>query len=359
MGAFFLMKHFDYIVVGQGLAGTLLTHRLLKLGKNVLVIDKLREITSSKVALGAYNPMVLKRFTPCWNVENQIQPLYDFITEFEKEFKVTIHQPIKLWRLFNSVQEQNLWLEKSEKIRLQPFMNPNFISNPHKSIIADFGFGEVNHSGRVLLTKMINVFRNKLKNNSCLLDESFDFSQFTSTESSVIYKSYSAAKIIFCEGHRLTLNPYFNYLPLMRTKGELLTVRIKDVNITEHIKSSVSILPLGDDKYKIGATFNWDEKDELCTDKAKEDLLQRLASIVKVPVEVIKQEAGIRPTVKDRRALIGKHPKHVNMYVFNGLGARGLLISPLLSKQFVDHLENGNPLDPEVNINRYEEEYPC
>jgi flavin-dependent dehydrogenase len=72
------MKQFDYILVGQGLAGTLLSYRLKKLGKTVLVVDKFREHTSTQVAFGVYNPMVLKRFTACWQIDKQMQPLYDF-----------------------------------------------------------------------------------------------------------------------------------------------------------------------------------------------------------------------------------------------------------------------------------------
>ena len=353
------MEQFDYIIVGQGLAGTLLSYRLLKEGNTVLVIDKYREFTSSKVAPGAYNPMVLKRFTPCWKIDDQLQPLYDFVASFEKEFDVEIHQPIKLWRLFKSVQEQNLWLEKSEKPSLENFMNPTFITNPYTQIKAEYGFGEVKHSGRIILPKMIETFRMFLQNNSALLNEEFDYTQLVVEDESVTYKSVRARKIVFCEGHRLTSNPYFNYLPLMRTKGELLTVRIKGLNVSEHIKSGVSILPLGNDLYKVGATFNWEEKDETCTDAAKDDLLNRLSSFVNSPVEIVKHEAGLRPTVKDRRALVGNHPKFANVFVFNGLGTRGLLIAPLLSLQFVDHLDNATPLDPEVDITRFKEEYPC
>ena len=353
------MKQFDYILVGQGLAGTLLTYRLHKLGKTVLVIDKYREVTSSKVAFGVYNPMVLKRFTPCWQIDQQIQPLYDFLNQFESDFKVSIHQTTSLWRLFNSVEEQNLWLEKSGKASLQDFMSPAFTANPYPAINADLGFGEVKHSGRVILPLMIATYRAFLNNKSCLLDEDFDFINLKITKDQVIYKNNSAAKIIFCEGHRLSLNPFFNYLPLMRTKGEILTVRIKNLNLTEHIKSSISILPLGNDLYKIGATFNWDDKDEVCTDIAKLDLLKKLKNIIADPVEVIKHEAGLRPTVKDRRALIGTHPVHQNMFVFNGLGTRGLLLAPLFSSQFANHLEQGTPLDPEVNIIRYKEAYSC
>ena len=358
-GSFFLMKQFDYIIVGQGLAGTVLSFRLQQLGKTVLVIDKHRELTSSKIAPGAYNPMVLKRFTPCWMVEKQLDPLYTFIREFEEKFELTIHEPIKLHRLFKSVQEQNLWMEKSEKKSLAAFMNPSFIPNTNQFIDATFGYGEVNHSGRVRLGAMIAAFRTHLLFENALIDEDFDFSSLSYTNDSVTYKSFTASKIIFCEGHRLSLNPLFNYLPLMRTKGELLTVRIKGLNLKEHLKSSVSILPLGDDLYKVGATFNWDEKDELCTENAKSDLLARLSSIVNMPVELINHEAGLRPTVKDRRALIGQHPVHKSLFVFNGLGARGLLISPLLSLEFASYLEQGTSLNTEVNINRYQDLYPC
>lgn len=169
------MKHFDYIIVGQGLAGTLLTYRLQHLGKRVLVVDKHRAYTSSKVALGVYNPMVLKRFTPCWNIEQQLQPLYDFLDAFEAEHKTVIHESPKLFRLFNSVEEQNLWLEKSEKERLRPFMNSTFISNAYTSINALFGFGEVNYSGRVNLPLMIQTFRDSLLQNSLVLNEDIKF----------------------------------------------------------------------------------------------------------------------------------------------------------------------------------------
>lgn len=353
------MKQFDYIIVGQGLAGTLLTYRLQNLGKRVLVVDKHSASTSSKVALGVYNPLVLKRFTPCWNIEQQLRPLYDFLDAFEAKFKTIIHESPKLFRLFNSVEEQNLWLEKSEKERLRPFMNPTFISNPYTSINAIFGFGEVNDSGRVNLPLMIQTFRDFLLQNSLVLNEDLEFSELNITPDVIQYKQYSASKIVFCEGHRLSLNPYFNYLPLMRTKGEILTVRIKNLHLKEHIKSSISILPLGDDLYKIGATFNWDQKDEIPTESAKTTLLTKLKSIVHLPIEVIKHEAGLRPTVKDRRALIGQHPAFKNLYVFNGLGARGLLLAPLLSSQLASYLEENTPLDAEVNITRYIEEYSC
>lgn len=353
------MKQVDYIIVGQGLAGTVLSFQLRQLGKSVYIIDKEREFTSSKVAPGAYNPMVLKRFTPCWRIEEQLDPLYSFIGRFESAYNTIIHQPLELWRKFQSIQEQNLWMEKSEKSRLKPFMNPNFKFNPYNGLIADYGFGEVNHAGRVNLPKMIATFREDLKSADCILDEDFDYSALKHSDNFVEYKSVSAKKIIFCEGHRMMNNPHFNYLPLMRTKGELITVRLKGLEVSELVKSNISILPLGDDVYKVGATFNWDDKDEVCTTLAKEELLAKLKTLVNVEPEIVAHEAGLRPTVKDRRALLGAHPQNENLIIFNGLGTRGLLTSPYLSTQLINYLEEGMELDPEVDIKRYENELPC
>ena len=178
-------------------------------------------------------------------------------------------------------------------------------------------------------------------------------------KNTISYKSISAQKIVFCEGHRLTNNPFFNYLPLMRTKGELITVKLEGLKVQELIKSNITLLPLGNDVYKVGATFNWDDKDELCSVKAKQDLLAKLKELVQVNPIVIKQDAGLRPTVKDRRALLGAHPNHENIVVFNGLGTRGLLISPYLALQLIEFMEKGVALDPEVDIKRYKNDMPC
>jgi len=353
------MKSFDYIIVGQGIAGTILAFQLRLIGKEVFVIDKHRDDTSSKIAPGTYNPMVLKRFTPFWKVEDQLTPLYDFIDAFETSFNTSIHVPLKLWRKFASIQEQNLWLEKSEHDRLMPFMNPSFISNPHQDVNADFGFGEVKKSGWVDFLKLISIFKKRLVSEGCFLDEEFDFNSIIIKQRSVTYKSISAQKIIFCEGHRLTNNPFFNYLPLMRTKGELITVKLDGLNVEELIKSNITLLPLGNDVYKVGATFNWDDKDEVCSVKAREELLAKLKELVNINPIVINHYAGLRPTVKDRRALLGAHPNHENIVLFNGLGTRGLLMGPYLAIQLIEFMEKGVPLDPEVDIKRYKNEMPC
>jgi glycine/D-amino acid oxidase-like deaminating enzyme len=78
-----------------------------------------------------------------------------------------------------------------------------------------------------------------------------------------------------------------------------------------------------------------------------------LESFITVPYKIVEHIAGIRPTVKDRRPLVGKHPKHPNLAVLNGLGTRGVMIAPTVAKALYDHLENGIALDKEISIARF------
>ena len=63
---------------------------------------------------------------------------------------------------------------------------------------------------------------------------------------------------------------------------------------------------------------------------------------------------GFRPTVKDRRPILGNHPKFSNLYVFNGLGARGILNGNYFSINLYHHLENGEEIHPEVDLKRFQ-----
>ena len=72
-----------------------------------------------------------------------------------------------------------------------------------------------------------------------------------------------------------------------------------------------------------------------------------------VPYTIVEQSAGIRPTVKDRRPLLGVHPKHTRLALFNGLGTRGVMIAPKMAQELYQHLSEGTPLEEEVDLRRF------
>ncbi|NQX86174.1 MAG: FAD-dependent oxidoreductase [Flavobacteriaceae bacterium] len=342
----------DYIVVGSGLAGILFCQRLKENKKTFVVIDDASQ-TASKVAGGLYNPVILKRFTPVWNAQTQLDLALPIYKQMEKEFDMNLDYKIPIYRLFASIEEQNNWFVAADRPRLNKYLDTTIqrLSNP--AIRAAFGYGRVNDTGRIDTIKLIKAFQAQQKSLGQFMDASFDYEGIKIKDTGICYKSIEAKYIVFAEGYGLKQNPYFNHLPLNGTKGELLVIHAPNLNIDFVLKSSVFIIPLGNALYLLGATYEWNDKSNNTTPAAKSELLNKVKSFLQCEFTVEHQIAGIRPTVIDRRPLIGAHKQHKRLFVLNGLGTRGVMIAPYAAKQLYDYIELQKDLDPEVDIRRF------
>lgn len=59
----------DYLIIGQGICGSFLSRYLLEAGCDVLVIDKERPNTASRVASGIINPVTGRRLVKTWEID--------------------------------------------------------------------------------------------------------------------------------------------------------------------------------------------------------------------------------------------------------------------------------------------------
>ncbi|PWK21086.1 NAD(P)/FAD-dependent oxidoreductase [Xanthomarina spongicola] len=346
------MKKVDYIIVGCGLAGVAFCEQLIAANKSFLVFDN-KSQQSSVVAGGLYNPVVLKRFTSVWKSKEQLEIALAMYKKIEGKLQIKIDYKIPVYRRFTSLEEQNNWFTASDNPLLAEHLSAHLIKNTNPFINADFGFGEVLNTGRIDTNTLITSYKENLIKNKQLIEEAFNYEELQLSESIVSYKDIKAKHIVFAEGFGLKQNPLFNYLPINESKGELLTIHAPDLKIDYVLKSSVFVLPLSNDLYHIGATYNWTDKTNNITKEGREELLNKLETFLNCDFKVIEQVAGIRPTVKDRRPLVGKHPKQNNVYVLNGLGTRGVMIGPYVAKQLFNYIENNIELDTEININRF------
>lgn len=342
----------DYLVVGLGLAGTSFCETLEKNGKTFKVISDDSQ-TSSHVAAGMYNPVILKRFSLVWNAVEQMKMVVPFYSDLEEKLKVKLDYKLPVFRRFASVEEQNLWFEASDKNGLKQFLSSEILPNKNQKIDAPFGFGKVMNSGRIDTNKLLSSYMQYLVENNLFENESFEYHSLHISNTDITYKSFKAKRIVFAEGFGLSNNPYFNYLPLTGTKGELLTIKAPELKETNAIKSSLFLIPLGNDLYRVGATYKWKDKTNLPTEEAKIEILEKLETFLNCDYEVVDHVAGIRPTVTDRRPLVGRHPEHQNLYALNGFGSRGVMVGPYASKQLFEYIEIKRPIDSEMDIERF------
>lgn len=342
----------DYIVVGLGLAGLAFVEELIENKKTFLVYEDDSQ-TSSLVAGGVYNPVILKRFTPVWNGHKQLELALPFYKKIEDKFSKKIDTKFSTRKVFKSIEDENNWFAALDKPLLSEYMNPDISREKVAGVIADFGFGELTGTGRIDTYKLVSIYREYLQREKKIRFENFDYSQIEFTDTEVNYKSITSSRIVFCEGFGIKQNPFFNYLPLKEAKGELVTIHAPDLNINFLLKSTVFVLPLGDNVYKVGATFNWKDKTSNPSEEGKQELIEKLKKVINVPYKIINQSAGIRPTVKDRRPLVGVHSEYQQLAVLNGLGTRGVMIAPTVAKNLFNHLENDDEIDNEINIKRF------
>ncbi|GAA3603326.1 FAD-dependent oxidoreductase [Flavivirga amylovorans] len=342
----------DYIVVGIGLAGISFCEQLKANKKTFIAFDNTSQL-SSIVAGGLYNPVVLKRFTSVWKSKEQLEIALPLYARLEKELDVKLDYKIPVYRKFASLEEQNDWFAASDKPILSEYLSEKLIKNENHAIKADFGFGEVLDTGRIDVKTMIEAYKIDLLKNKLLLEEAFNHDAITIENNTIQYQNLKATNMVFSEGYGIKQNPYFNHLPLVPAKGELVIIHAPDLKINYVLKAGVFLIPLGNDLYIVGATYEWKDLSNGITKEAKETLLNKLKKLISCSFEVVGQVAGIRPTVKDRRPLVGKHQKHKNLFVLNGLGTRGVMIGPYVAKQLYNFIENGVPLEKEIDINRF------
>ena len=347
------MKKIDYIIVGCGLAGISFCERLQHYQKSYVVVEDNSQQTST-IAGGLYNPVILKRFTKAWEAEKQLQLAMPMYKQLEKKLNVKLDYKTSVYRLFSSIEEQNNWFQASDNPILSYYLSTTLVKEISPYLKNKFGYGQVMNTGRIDTATLVKNYKLYLKHHNNLINQSFIYDELQIVNDKIMYQNFEAKHIVFAEGFGLNQNPLFNYLPLDGTKGELITIYAPDLKLDIVLKSSVFLIPLGNDLYRLGATYNWNDKTTKITKEGKNELLDKLTQILTCDFEVVDHMAGIRPTVKDRRPLVGEHPKHKNLYVLNGLGTRGVMIGPYVAHQLFNFIEEGKALDKEVDIKRYQ-----
>ncbi len=349
---------YDYIIVGFGIAGMSITYQLKRAGKSVLVIDG-NAIKASHVAAGMYNPVVLKRFSLAWRADELLTYAKVFYNDLSNYLSFNTCENLPIYRRFHNVEEQNKWFSAIDNPRLSQYLSPYLKKEATNAIEAPFQYGEVMQTGRLLVKETFDHFREKLIDENSFINEEIDFTSLNVNDQEVTVNGHKASRVVFCEGHQLLKNPYFNYLPLVTNRGAYLIFRSEDVLLDVALKSHFFLIPLGNHIYKFGATYqnHLQIKNGADPELEKTTLINELKKLIKVPYQIIDLVAGVRPTVKDRRPLVGKHPRYDRLFVFNGLGTRGVTLAPDTSRRFYDNLENGVDLLPEINIVRFSDIY--
>ena len=345
-------KKLDYIIVGQGLAGTFFAFHLLKQKKQFIVVDQGLKNSSSMIAAGIINPLVLKRLTLTWRADEFLTYNCLFFEELEQflDKKYLFKTPIN--KLVSSEEEEKFWEHRFEKASLGQYIDKELKRPPTDVPLSGrFKLGRVKQTSWLNISELLTDFRNTLKQKGLLVDKLFDYNAIDQNQ---IYENYPFERIVFCEGSKAIENPFFKHLPFSLNKGQLLTINAEKLKLNSILKKQVFVLPLESKRFKVGATYSWKWENEKPEEEKTKTLKTQLNKMLDVSFKIVENVAGVRPAVKDRRPLIGQHKHHKNYFIFNGMGSRGCFMAPLLAKELLNHIEHNKPLHKEVEIDRFD-----
>ena len=104
-----MTKKLNILIVGQGLAGSLLGWRLLKAGHSVLIVDPGLEHTASRTAAGLINPITGKRLVKTEHLEECLPVAIRLYRQLGEFFGETFWHAKQQVRLFQSDEECEQW----------------------------------------------------------------------------------------------------------------------------------------------------------------------------------------------------------------------------------------------------------
>lgn len=340
----------DFLIVGFGVAGLSISKHLLDHNYSFNVIADMQP-KASVVSGGLLNPVSLKRLKTAWNADL----FHSFAIEFYKQFGSLLNKDyicsIPIYRLFSSIEEQNQWFSQPDANAVSFYLSNQIsrltnVYNPYQS-------SSVLDSFLIKLGLLIQDFSAFLQSHNSLTTSIFDYSRIQFSNDLIIYEGTAYKHLIFAEGYQMLNNPFFNYLPVYGNKGDYLIVRIPDLSEHRIYKSSKFLIPLGNQLFKFGATYQRQFSDFDISSEATRSLQSELDSLLKVDYEIVSQVSGVRPTSKDRFPVAGCHPTFKNLYILNAMGSRGIMSSPWLAKNLVESIVGGQEILKAVNVNRF------
>jgi glycine/D-amino acid oxidase-like deaminating enzyme len=345
---------FDYLIVGHGIGGLSIAWHLQQAGKTFKIIHNSIAPNSSRVAAGILNPLTGKKLVKTWLADDLFPYAYGFYEGLEATLHARFLHRTSVYRPFRSLAEQNTYLAQTAEPAIARYVG----EGRDQASVATYthmehGALEVTGAGWIDLPLLLDKSIAYFSETGRFIDGIFDFHDLNLSGEHVKWKGNTYGKLILCQGFAAVTDPVFDWLPFAPVKGQVLEIETEQKLEPHIVNQGIFILPVGENKARVGATYSWDPLDWVPTKQGRQELEEKLSGLLKSGYTVTAEVAGVRPSVKDRRPLIGVHPVRNNICIFNGLGTKGVTLGPYFANELVQHLENGKELNSLVNIQRY------
>ena len=323
----------EYFIVGQGLAGTLLAFEMLENNIDFRIISSPVKSKASNVAAGMINPLVFKRMTKSWILDDLLPVMKSTYLKLESVLNEKFYIEKEILKPL-SEQEKQLWLERKSTPEFSNYISFIDDNSAVRYLTKAAAYGIVKGAGYLDLKIFLSASEKYFRENNRIIYFTVDTMNIN-LNSSFKIKDIKASKMVFCEGYHISSNPIFKAVKINPTKGEVLQIHAPKLSEEYILNKLVFVLPIGKQRFKVGSTYEWKKLNEEPTEKGRASIVERLNRLINVDYSIEKHWAGVRPTVADRRPVLGILPAFEHISVFNGLGTKGVMLAPYFAKEML------------------------
>jgi glycine/D-amino acid oxidase-like deaminating enzyme len=341
----------DALIVGQGLAGSLLAWELIRRRQRVLVLDAGEE-NASQVAAGLINPITGRRLLKSPEIDTLLPAAMHCYRQLGVDFQQQFFVELPMLRILQNPAEQTHALQRLQQVDYRAYLQA--MLPEAAGYRAEFGVLQQTQTGYLRTRLLLTCLREFLIAKAAYRQVRLDYAEI-SLEPGLRWRDIQARHIVFCEGHRAIFNPWFRQLPFQLAKGEIISCATNTVCPNQILNYGRWLIPLDTGHFKTGATFDAVNLNFDTSEATKTVLLNALQAVCPAlqRISVYEHKAGIRPTTLDKQPFIGSHPRHAQLHIFNGFGAKGSLAIPWFAKMFADNLGQKDQLPITADIRRY------
>lgn len=351
----------DNLIIGQGLAGSLLAWELKQRGESVLVVDDEHASSSSVAAAGLINPVTGQRLVKTDGVDDLLPAAQHCYRRLEKVLGRPLLVEKTMWRLLRRESEYRAWSKRRQDPGYAGYLG-EWLETPslQPPFHAPLGGFEQHHTGYLDTVSLLDGMRQYFLDTGSYRAQRIAPDSIIPENDYVSFEGMHCARVIFCEGYKAIHNPWFNWLPFTPAKGEILSLRFEQQLPDVIINAGRWLMPRADGEYRLGATYEHEALNEVTTQAGKEMLVGALSGILLEPgtYHLTGHQAGVRPATTDRQPFIGQHPKYRQFGIFNGFGSKGALLIPWHAERYVDALQGKRPLPATCDLQRHQARYP-
>ena len=283
----------NYLIIGQGLAGTILSYHLLQKNIPHKVLDDGHRSAATLAAAGIINPITGRRYVKSWMIDDLLPIAINTYEGLEQLLQIPLVTKRNILRSLDDMAQENRWHEATSRPGYDGYVVETPKLEGYKRLVENkMSYGEITQAMQVDVGELIIKYRRFLETTNRLIEKTFIIDDHDFETDLIEVEGETYDKVIFSTGYKAATDALFGHLPFQPAKGESFHVSIKEQLPDKLLRDNMFVAPIAEHVFWTGGGYAWDVIDDKPTEKAREAWQEKLSQLLRVDFEIISHRAG-------------------------------------------------------------------